>query len=338
MRFESDNAAGVHPQVMAAINAAADARGTYDGDAYSARLDAGFSALFERAVTVVWVASGTAANGLAMATLCPAYGGIICHEEAHLRDDECGAVGFFTGGATLLPMPGTGAKLIAADVRAMLVGRDVDQHTLPPRCLSISNASEYGLVYTPAQMAELGAVAREYGLRFHVDGARFANAVAALGCAPADLTWRAGVDMLSFGFSKNGALMGEALVVFDPALVTELRYRRKRAGHLPAKGRMIAAQLLALVGGGLWLANARSANATAAVLGRGAGSRLVYPVEANEVFVTLSAGEAAALHGQGFGFYAWDVGPDGGIYRLVAGWHQRPEDAEPLAAALAGLA
>ncbi len=337
MRFESDNAAGVHPQVMNAIAQAANAPGTYDGDGFSARLDAAFADLFEREVTVLWVATGTAANALALSALCPAYGGIVCHEEAHIREDECGAAGFFTGGAVLLPLPGPGAKLMAADVRAMLAGRDVDQHTLPARCLSITNATEYGLVYKPAELAALYEVCREFGLRFHVDGARFANAVAALGCTPADLSWRAGVDILSFGFSKNGALMAEALVVFDPALVEELRYRRKRAGHLPAKGRMIAAQLLAMLEDDLWLANAGTANGAARVLGEAAQARLLHPVEANELFLTLSAGEAQALRAQGFAFFDWDTEAGGGIYRLVTGWHQRAEDVEPMARALAAL-
>jgi threonine aldolase len=337
MRFESDNAAGVHPQVMRAIAEAADAPGTYDGDGYSARLDAAFAQIFGAEVTVLWVATGTAANALALSVLCPPYGGVICHEEAHIREDECGAAGFFTGGATLLPLPGPGAKVAAGDVHALLARRDVDQHTLPPRCLSITNASEYGLIYTPAEVTALGAVAREFGLRFHVDGARFANAVAALGASPADLTWRVGVDILSFGFSKNGALMAEALVVFDPALAVELRYRRKRAGHLPSKGRMIAAQILAMLDGDLWLANARAANAAARLLGEAAAARLVHPVEINEMFLTLTAAEAQALRAQGFGFYAWDAGEGGGVYRFVTGWHQCAADVEPLAQALAAL-
>lgn len=337
MRFESDNAARVHPAAMRAIIEAADARGGYDGDSWSTALNPAFSRLFEREVTVLWVATGTAANALALSVLCPAYGGIVCHEEAHILADECGAAGFFTGGATILPLPGHGNKLDAADLRAVLAGRDVDQHTLPARCLSITNATECGLVYSPDETAALGAVGAEFGLRFHLDGARFANAVAYAGCSPADLSWRAGVDLLSFGFSKNGALMGEALVVFDAALAAELRYRRKRAGHLPARGRVIAAQLLALVEDDLWLANARASNAAAQLLGAAAGVRLVHPVQANEVFLTFSAAEAAGLREQGFAFYDWDVDERGGEYRLVTGWHHGAADVAPLVAALAAL-
>ena len=335
MRFESDNAAQVHPAAMRAIVEAADARGAYDGDAWSAALDPAFGRIFERDVTVLWVATGTAANALALGVLCAPYGGILCHEEAHILADECGAAGFFTGGATILPLPGHGNKLAADAVRAALAGRDVDQHTLPARCLSITNASECGLVYSPEETAALGAVCAEFGLRFHVDGARFANAVAFTGRSPADLSWRAGVDLLSFGFSKNGALMGEALVIFDPALAGELRYRRKRAGHLPARGRVIAAQLLALAEDDQWLANARASNAAAQLLGAAAGARLVYPVEANEVFLQLSADEAQSLREQGFAFY--DVTEAGGEYRLVAGWHHTAADVAPLVAALDAL-
>lgn len=337
MRFESDNAAPVHPAALRAMAEAADARGGYDGDAWSAALDPAFSRAFERAVTVLWVATGTAANALALSVLCPPYGGIVAHEESHIFADECGAAGFFTGGATILPLPGHGNKLAAADLRAALAQRDVDQHTLPARCLSITNASECGLVYSAAETAALGAVCAEFGLRFHVDGARFANAAAFSGCSLADLSWRAGVDLLSFGFAKNGALMGEALVIFDATLAQELRYRRKRAGHLPARGRVIAAQLLALVDGDLWLDNARAANSAAQLLGAAAGPRLVYPVQANEVFLRLSAAEARALRAAGFAFYDWEVQPNGGEYRLVAGWHHTPGDVAPLAAALAAL-
>jgi|SRR5579863_1757617 len=337
MNFESDNAAPVHPAAMRAIMETADARGSYDGDVWSGQLDAAFSRVFEREVDVLWVATGTAANALALGVLCPTYGGIVCHEESHILTDECGAAGFFTGGATLLAQRGPGAKLVAEDVRAALALRDVDQHTLPARCLSLTNATEWGLVYTQAETMALGAVCREFGLRFHMDGARFANAVAFLGCSPADLSWRAGVDLLAFGFAKNGALMGEALVIFDPSLTAELRYRRKRAGHLPARGRAIAAQVLALVEDDLWLANARASNAAAQLLGDGAGARLAYPVEANEVFVTLTAEEAQALRGQGFSFHDWEVEHGRAIRRLVTGWHHSPQDVAPLVQALAAL-
>ena len=218
MRFFSDNAAAACPEVLAALAEANLIDTAYDGDQWSKRLDAAFSALFEREVAALWVATGTAANSLALAALCPPHGSILCHRDAHIQNDECGAPEFYTGGAKLLLGEGEGAKLTPAAVTGLLATVRDDVHQAQPAALSITNATEYGLVYTPGETAALGALCRERGLRFHVDGARFANAVARLGCAPADLAWRAGVDALSFGFVKNGGLSAEALILFDPAL------------------------------------------------------------------------------------------------------------------------
>ena len=214
MHFFSDNATPVCPEVMAAIAAADRADHGYDGDAWSARLDDAFSTLFETEVQALWVASGTAANSIALACLCPPYGGVIAHEEAHIVVDECGAPGFFTHGATLMPLPGVGAKLTPDSVRDRLKTIRPDVHQVPARAISITNATEYGLVYAPEEVAALGDVAKAHDLGLHMDGARFANAVAHLGCAPADLTWRAGVNALSFGCVKNGGMIGEALLFF----------------------------------------------------------------------------------------------------------------------------
>jgi threonine aldolase len=338
MNFLSDNAAPVHPAVWAMMQDAASSVDTYDSDAWSGQLDATFSRLFERDVTVLWVATGTAANGLALAALCPPYGGILCHGEGHILADECGAPGFFTGGASLLPCDGIGGKIAAAPLRERLAAMPIDQHSIPARCLSITNATEYGLVYSPAEMAELGAVCHEFGLRFHIDGARFANAVASLGCTPAELTWRAGADILSFGFSKNGGMHAEALVLFDPALAAETRYRRKRAGQLSAKGRFFAAQLLGLMRDEIWLTNARAANAAARQIGEAAGLRLAFPVEANEVFVGLNPDESAVLRAQGFAFHERGFADGHGpLCRFVAGWHHTAKELDPLARALAAL-
>lgn len=208
-----------------------------------------------------------------------------------------------------------------------------DVHQAQPAALSITNATEYGLVYTPDETAALGALCKRSGLGFHVDGARFANAVARLGCSPADLSWRAGVDALSFGFVKNGGLSAEALILFDRSLAEATRYRRKRAGHLLSKGRYLAAQLLAMLENDVWLRNARTANGGAARLAAAAGDRLLLPVEANEVFLKLTAGEAQVLRDQGFDFYDW--GP--GEARLVVSWDQGPDEIEALAAAIGGL-
>jgi len=334
MRFFSDNAAAACPEVMAALAEANRIDTAYDGDQWSKRLNAAFSQLFEREVEALWVSTGTAANSLALAALCPPHGSILCHRDAHIQNDECGAPEFYTGGAKLLLGEGEGAKLTPAAVTELLATVRNDVHQVQPAALSITNATEYGLVYTPGETAALGALCKERGLGFHVDGARFANAVARLGCAPADLSWRAGVDALSFGFVKNGALSAEALILFDPALAEATHFRRKRAGHLLSKGRYLAAQILAMLDGDLWLRNARAANEAAARLAAAAGAgRLILPVEANEVFVRATPGEAAALRAQGFDFYDW--GP--GEARLVTSWDSDSAHVDALAAAIAGL-
>jgi threonine aldolase len=334
MRFFSDNAAPVCQSVLDAIVAANSVDAAYDGDALSRSLDEAFSALFGAPVVAVCVSTGTAANALALAALCPPHGSVICHRDAHIQNDECGAPEFYTHGAKLLLADGEGAKLTPAAVTALLDTIRDDVHQAQPAALSITNASEYGRVYTPAEMSALGRLARERGLGLHVDGARFANAVAHLGCSPADLSWRAGVDILSFGFVKNGGLSAEALIFFHPELAAATRYRLKRGGHLLSKGRYQAAQLLAMLTDDLWLVHARAANAGAARIGTAAGTRLAQPVEANEVFLRLSVGEAARLRAQGFDFYDW--GP--GEARFVVSWHQPPTEIETLARAIEGLA
>jgi threonine aldolase len=333
MRFVSDNAAAAHPKVIEAIAASNRLDASYDDDAWSARLDGAFSELFETEVRAFWVTTGTAANCLALAALCPPYGGIICHEDAHIEVDEAGAPGFFTGGAKLIHAVGEGATLTPGMVEAAILSIRKDVHQVQPKALSITNASEYGLVTTPEMTAYLGDVCREYGLGFHVDGARFGNAVAQLGCAPADLTWRAGVDALSFGFVKNGGLNAEALILFRTELADEIAVRRKRAGHLLSKGRMLAAQILAMLEDGLWLDNARAANAAARALAKAAPGRLLYAVEANEVFLKVTTEEAARLRSDGFDFYDWRLGE----IRLVTSWDQQAEAVERLAAAIAAL-
>ncbi len=334
MRFFSDNAASVCPEVLTAIAAANGLDTAYDGDRWSKRLDGAFSDLFGREVSAMWVATGTAANSLALAALCPPHGAIVCHRDAHIQNDECGAPEFYTHGAKLLLAEGTGAKLTPQSVADLLATVRDDVHQVQPAALSITNATEYGLVYTPEETAALGELARSRGLRFHLDGARFANAVARLGCHPAELTWRAGVDALSFGFVKNGGMSAEVLVFFDPELAKATAYRRKRAGHLLSKGRFLAAQVLAMLEDDVWLRNARAANAAAARLAEAAGQRrLVLPVEANEVFIRVTPGEAAALRALGFDFYDW--GP--GEARLVTAWDSDLQTVDRLAAAIAAL-
>jgi threonine aldolase len=334
MRFISDNVAAACPEALAAIVEANRLDTAYDGDQWSQRLNAAFSGLFEREVEALWLSTGTAANALALAGLCPPYGRILCHRQAHIEIDECGAPEFYTGGAKLLLGDGEGAKLTPDTVLALIAGVRDDVHQAQPAALSITNATEYGCVYTPRETAALGDLCQAHGLRFHIDGARFANAVASLGCAPADLTWRAGVDTLSFGFTKNGGLCAEALILFDPALAAATHFRRKQSGHLLSKGRYLAAQILAMLEGGIWLRNARAANEAAARLAGAAGAdRLLFPVEANEMFVRVTAREAAALRAQGFDFYDW--GPDEA--RLVTSWDSDPDQVDALAAAIRAL-
>jgi threonine aldolase len=333
MRFFSDNAAACCPEVLTALADANRLDTAYDGDALSKRLDGAFSDLFEKEVRALWVATGTAANSLALAALCPPHGSILCHRDAHIQNDECGAPEFYTHGAKLLLAEGEGAKVTPETVEALLATVRNDVHQVQPAALSITNATEYGLVYTPDEVAALGELARSRRLGFHMDGARFANAVARLSCHPAEVTWRAGVDALSFGFVKNGGLSAEMLIFFRPELADATLYRRKRAGHLLSKGRYMAAQVLAMLEGDIWLRNARAANDSAVRLADAAGDRLLLPVEANEVFLRVAPAEAQGLRDKGFDFYDW--GP--GEARLVTSWDSDPAEVDALAQAIAAL-
>jgi len=334
MRFFSDNAASVCPQVMEALAKANHVDTAYDGDALSERLDGAFSDLFGKQVRALWVTTGTAANCLGLATLCPPHGAILCHEMAHIEVDEAGAPGFFTHGAKLTLLRGEGAKVTPETVEEACHRVRDDVHQVQPAALSITNASEYGLSYRPDEVAALGELAKRRGLVFHLDGARFANAVAFTGADPADLTWRAGVEVMSFGFVKNGGMNAEALIFFDPARAEVVPRLRKRAGHLLSKGRYLAAQILAMLDKDLWLANARAANAAAAALAEACGAeRLLYPVEANELFARMTADEAARLRALGYDFYDW--GP--GEVRFVTSWDQDMDDVGKLASAIKSL-
>lgn len=333
MRFFSDNAAAVCPPVLQALVDANTLDTAYDGDAWSKRLDGAFSDLFGTPVRALWVPTGTAANCLALTALCPPHGGIVCHRDAHINCDEGGAPEFYTHGAKLLPATGGGAKLTPEGIRAVIDPIRNDVHQVQPHAISITNATEYGLVYTPDEVAAIGDLAKARKLGLHMDGARFANAVAHLGCHPGDVTWRGGVDALSFGFVKNGGMSAEALVFFRPDLADMTLYRRKRAGLLFSKGRYLAAQLLAMLENDVWLANARAANAGARLLAEAAGDRLVHPVHANEVFLKATPAEAAALRALGFDFYDWAEGE----VRLVTSWDQAEDAIRPLAQAIAAL-
>ncbi len=338
MKFFSDNAAAVHPYVWEAMQAADAPDAAYDGDALSRRLDEAFSTLFGTECTALWVATGTAGNCLALSAMVPPHGAVVCHREAHIEVDEGGAPGFFTHGAKLLLADGEGAKITPDAIAKVLDPIRNDVHQVQPHAISITQASEYGRVYTPAEVAAIGALAKARGFGLHMDGARFANAMAQLGCHPGDVTWRAGVSALTFGCVKNGGMGAEAIVFFEPGLADVVRYRRKRAGHLQSKGRYMAAQVLAMIEGDLWLENGRAANAAAQEIAAACGARLMHPVEANEVFVVLSPAEQAALHAQGFDFYDWPA-PEGaaGAARLVTAWNSEPAHVLALARAIAAL-
>jgi threonine aldolase len=248
-----------------------------------------------------------------------------------VQNDECGAPEFYTHGAKLMLGDGQGAKLTVEEVTRVADAIASDVHRVQPHALTITNATEYGRVYSPDEVAALGKLARQRGWGFHMDGARFANAVVTLGCTPAALV--DGVDVLSFGFVKNGGLSAEALVVFRPDLIEATERRRKRAGHLLSKGRYLAAQIHAMLDDDLWLETARAANGHAQRLAAAAEGRLIEPVEANELFLHMSPEEAAALRAQGFQFYDWAAGE----IRLVTHWASVPAEVEALARAIEKL-
>jgi threonine aldolase len=319
VNLRSDNVSGIAPEILAAIEAAnAGSAPSYGADPITARLQDIFSELFETRCFVQPVATGTATNALALALIAPPYGAIYCSDVGHVHDSECGAGEFYTGGAKIVPLAAEHGRLHPATVRAALQKAGIG-HTgrVQPAALNLTQATERGTVYRLEELDALVGVAREYGLRVHMDGARFANAIAALGCAPADVTWRRGIDVLSFGATKNGAMGAEAVVVFGEELAEPLRFRARRAGQVFSKMRFISAQLEAYLREGLWLRLAAHAHAKAGRLaaGRAAGPglRLAPPVEINEIFAIMPWPMVEDLLAAGFGLY--DRG--GGEVRLV---------------------
>jgi threonine aldolase len=329
MNFASDNAYGVLPQIMAALGR--EAGGTaapYGEDAVTARLTQRFCELFEREVAVFPVISGTAANALALACLTPPHGAVLCHQGSHIMGHECGAPEFFTHGAKLIGLPsvnepGADGKLTPDGLAAALAGMERGfVHSVQPFVISLSQASELGTVYDRHELAGIAALARREGLKLHLDGARFANAMAHLGVTPAEATWKSGVDVLSFGASKGGALAAEAVIFFDPKLAGDFEYRRKKSGHLISKLRFVSAQLEAFVEGGLWLESAGHANRLAARLGKGLqklpGVELVAPVQTNMVFARIAEATAARLRKAGAIFYDWEPPQSGKVVVRLA--------------------
>lgn len=310
MIFTSDNAFGVSPEIFSAmerVNRGGVA--SYGDDDTTIGLSSLFADLFERDVAVFPVATGTAANALSLATLTPPYGAVYCHETAHVNFDECGAPEFFSGGAKLLGVSGTAGKIDPDILSMKLKSARVSVHQVQPRCLSITQSTEAGGVYSLDELRRLTAIAKEFGLSVHMDGARFANALVALQCTPAEMTWKLGVDVLSFGATKNGAMGAEAVVFFDPAAAGDFAFRRKRAGHLFSKMRFLSAQLEAYLKDDLWLSNARHANEMASLLAGGLvaieGISLSAPVAANEVFARLPVETFKRLMKSPARFYPW---------------------------------
>lgn len=306
--FRSDNVGGAAPEILEALVAAnAGTASPYGDDDFTRRMTDRFAAVFARPLQAFVVSSGTGSNAVALAAAANGYGAIYCHESAHINVYECGAPEFFTG-AKLVGLPGPDYKLVPAalDEALSLAGRG-NATRVQPFALNITQPTDFGTLYTVAEVAALADVAHRHGLRVHMDGARFANAVAALGCAPADLTWRSGVDVLSFGATKNGAINAEAVVVFDAALARDIPYRMKRGGQVLSKARFVSAQLERYLADDRWLERARAANAAAAQLARRLGAipgvEIVAPVAINMLFVRMPEHAVAALDRGPFRFY-----------------------------------
>lgn len=329
MSFLSDTTAPAHPALLEAlVRANEGAQASYGSDSVSARVKAQLKEIFSTDLELVFTVSGTASNALALSVLAPGDTAILCHDEAHIHRDERGAPELFTGGAKLIPLHGDHARLSPETLEAALAEWPPDfVHTTPPFVLSLSNLTESGTAYDVAAVKALADLARTRGMRVHMDGARFANALAHLKCDPADLTWRAGVDVLSLGATKGGALAAEAVILFPSVMdrFSALQVRQKRAGHMVPKMRFVAAQFEAWLENGRWLELAAHANAMASELAKGLsavpGAKLLHPVEGNEVFIDLPQETVDALNAVNAGFYPW---PHGG-YRFVTSWSTRPE-------------
>jgi threonine aldolase len=340
MHFGSDNVVGASPKVLEAILAAnSGAMASYGEDEIAHAVEKRLGAIFETEAKVFLMATGTAANGLALACLAPAWGEIICHQDAHVMTDECGGPEQWTGGAKITPLPGVGGKIAPETLSAALEAPRRGIHSVKPAALSLTNLTECGTAYTPAETAALAGIAKAHGLKVHLDGARFSNALAAGTATPAELTWKAGVDVLCLGATKNGALAAEAVIFFDPALAETAAYRRMRGGHLLSKGRLLSSQFEGWLADDHWLALARKANAAAGRLAEGVrrtnALRLAWPVQGNEAFIVMPEALERELLAQGFRFYRWrhesmaegeKPGPGEALCRFVCSW--RTEDAD----------
>lgn len=326
-QFASDNYAGICPEAWQAMEQANSGFvASYGDDIWTERACEQLRQFFETDCHVFFVFNGTAANSLALAALCRSYHSVICHELAHVETDECGAPEFFSNGTKLLHVNGPGGKFDLAEVERVITRR-ADIHYPRPKVLSLTQATEVGTVYTPDEIMAASRLARQYGLKVQMDGARFANAVASLDVAPADITWRAGVDVLCLGGAKNGMAVGEAVVFFDRELAHEFDYRCKQAGQLASKMRFISAPWIGMLEGGAWLKNARHANDCAALLEKQLAAisdlKIMYPCQANSVFVEMPETAASALRAAGWHFYSF-IGSGGA--RFMCSWQTTEQD------------
>jgi threonine aldolase len=343
--FSSDHVAPACDAILAAVNQAnVGFVASYGGDDLTAKLQSMASDLFEKQVAIFPLTSGTAANALALSQIVPTFGAIYCYEAAHIVTDEAGAPAFFTGGAQLIGFPAADGKIHPEQLtNAVAYAEDLGIHHVKPGAVSLTQATEWGTVYGLEEIAAISKVARQHELPVHMDGARFANALAHLRCTPAEATWKCGVDVLSLGATKNGALGADAVVFFDPAMARDFERRRKRAGHLMSKLRFVSAQLIAYLSNGLWLDNARQANAMAMRMAQGLkaipGAKLLHPIEANELFLELPEEIVGALESQGFHFYRWPLHqPKSAVtIRLVTCFATSSADVDEFIAAAASI-
>jgi threonine aldolase len=334
MNFASDNVYGVHPRILASLaEANSGTAPSYCYDDLTKRAEEQLCKLFDKDVRAFLVTTGTAANGLALSALTPSYGAVICHHEAHISVDECNSPELFTGGAKILGLPSADGKIKPTQIEKCLKGFIRGEHDPKPCVASITNATELGTAYSPAEVKAISDLIRPRNMKLHMDGARFANALVGLGVSPAELTWKSGVDVLSFGGTKNGAMFLEAVIFFDTKLAEDFTYRRMRGGQLVSKGRYLAAQMLAYLKDDLWLENARIANSLAAELTEGLRKfdtiRIPNPTQANEVFAIMPKPLFEKLHATGAHFYDWiadGVGDDEVMARFVMSFATPKED------------
>ncbi len=337
MNFRSDNEVGAHPAIIEAVGRAfaAGPVHSYGGDEWTQRVVQRLRDLFEKPDLAAFpVTTGTAANSLALACCTPPWGSIFCHPNSHIAEEETNAPEFFTSGARLFRVEGPGGKIDPRKLASALAQPVYGVvHYPQPSTVSVTQATECGTVYGPEEVAAIATSTHRHGLKLHMDGARFANALAFVGCTPAELSWKAGVDVLSFGATKNGAMAAEVVVFFNAELAREFEFRRKRGGHLLSKMRLLSSQLEAYLTDGLWLANARHANAMARRLVAGLtplkGTQLLYPVEANEIFVVLPAHMHDALAAGGAQYHPWPSDrPGERAFRLVTAFDTSAADVD----------